>query len=160
MSSQLISALDGIIDNDSFILGNIKKVQTLSLFLSDFAKYMSDDPTHHNNHYQFYQMKRKDDDDVYALAMLSTDNKTLSVEGVVVHPLALISRMDVQQRERMEEHSNIKLGKFDVRGIGQAISIMSAMKTLKSSRNIHSIKTEAVNVLSARIFSRATKLKS
>lgn len=98
--------------------------------------------------YDFYQMKRKHDDHVYALSITSIRDDEIKIEVVAAHPVTLLSRID----NNVLTSAKIELGKYNLRGVGQSMSILSTMKSLKQHKKVKSLSAFAENPYSGENF--------
>jgi hypothetical protein len=122
---------------------NISLGVDVNAYLSNLAGLKPSDPDYVYVAQHYYKLVRSGDDTTYALALVTFDkDKNLTIEGVTVHPSALLRSQQVETP-------------FDIKGLGTSLSIQSVIRAFKSHPIAKRINTNAVNQFSARIFNRA-----
>lgn len=138
---------------DDGVKVNIRKSEEIN----DYIKKVADIYNQKNSEREtahFYMLKKKKDSDPFAIAVISDYDGVMNVRGVAIHPSAMLARLEPDKRQEVETHLGISIGKYDVKGLGTAISLLASIATSRKNKNIHSVVTNAVNPLSARIFEK------
>ncbi|WP_157135265.1 hypothetical protein [Serratia sp. M24T3] len=147
------SKLSGMLNNDA-ISDNLEQ----SININEYIKKIADlykQPNQQRASAHFYMLKKKKNNDPFAIAMLTHLNGVMTVRGISVHPTALLARLDSSKREEIKQQFGITIGKYDAKGLGTSLSLLAAIASSRKDNTIHSVSTNAVNPLSAKIFSRS-----
>lgn len=147
------SKLGGML-NDEAISDNLEQSIDINAYIKGIADIFTV-PNHEKETAHFYKLKKKKDNDSFAIAVLSHFNGVMTVRGVSVHPTALLARLDSTKREEIKQQFGVTIGKYDAKGLGTSLSLLAAISSSRKDKTIHSVSTNAVNPLSAKIFSRS-----
>ena len=138
---------------DEHIINNLNKSEEINRYIEKIAELYSQKNSEKANA-SFYILKKKKDSDPFAIAVISDLEGVMNIRGIAIHPSALIARADSNKRNDIERQLGISIGKYDVKGLGTAISLLASIATSRKNKSIHSVVTNAVNPLSAKIFEK------